>query len=201
VHLAALASPWPSSTRASSWTCATAPVPLACEVRCSGRRCMRHRPSASQARDRCRRPDAVLRSAGQRSQHRDVRSDAALGVPWSFPDLPPGCTPPPRPPSDLASDDRLSAFVHMDVLDDDGLLAARAKALKRPRQREGSQVQGWADRLLRGVGWRSAAPSFFRLVLTACRRRRSRRDHIIHFSLPADRSLRDFLRRMAQHSD
>jgi|tagenome__1003787_1003787.scaffolds.fasta_scaffold20982844_2 hypothetical protein len=31
-------------------------------------------------------------------------------------DLPPGCTPPPRPPADLAGDDR--AFVHMDVLDD-----------------------------------------------------------------------------------
>ena len=71
-----------------------------------------------------------------RGSVRTVETFAAerrLGFLGHFRTFPPGCTPPPRPPSDLAGDDRLSAFVHMDVLDDDGLLTSRAQPLQRRR--------------------------------------------------------------------
>src|SRR3954468_5007194 len=95
---------------------------------------MRHRPFgiAGPRQEPPSRRRAPQRGAAFAPSRRSQRNGAWASLLISRPSprlYPP--PPPPLPPSPLAGDDRLSTFVHMDVLDDDGLLAARAKALNR----------------------------------------------------------------------
>jgi len=130
----AAAPPWlrRSNARGASSTGDCAQAPQGFEARCSSPREHDSAHSPLQARGRDDHRSCVEhRTAEPHGRDRDAPASRFHEVRRSYPAMTPGCTPPSRPPSDLAGDDHATALICLDVLNDDGLLPARSDTLQR----------------------------------------------------------------------
>ena len=131
--MTAAAPPWlrRSNARAASSSGGCAQAPLRFEARCSSPREHGSDRSAWQAPDSNGHHSCVEhRTAEPHGRDRDAPASRFHEVRRSYPAMTPGCTPPSRPPSDLAGDDHATALICLDVLNDDGLLPARSPRRK-----------------------------------------------------------------------